>query len=135
VIGLDTNVLIRYVTQDDAKQAAAASRLFEHVLSLERPGFVCLVTLCEIAWVLADCYDADKARIQSVIEGLLSSRQIVVEDAELVWKALRAWEGSSADFSDALVGQTLVARGCEKIVTFDKAAARLPDFELLTAIA
>ena len=66
-----------------------------------------------------------------VIEGLLGSRQVVVEDADLVWKALRAWEKSSADFSDALVGQALVAHGCEKVVTFDKAAAKLPNFELL----
>ncbi|MGZ5598183.1 MAG: PIN domain-containing protein [Usitatibacter sp.] len=131
MIGLDTNVIVRYVTQDDARQSAAASRLFERVLTTERPGFVGLVTLCEIAWVLADCYDAGKARIATVIEGLLGSRQLVVEEAEVVWKALQAWEESSADFSDALLGQVLRARGCEKIVTFDKAAARLPDFELL----
>jgi predicted nucleic-acid-binding protein len=131
VIGLDTNVIVRYVTQDDARQSAAASRLFERVLTTEQPGFVGLVTLCEIAWVLADCYDAGKAQIAAVIEGLLSSRQLVVEEAEVVWKALRTWDKSSADFSDALLGQVLRARGCDKVVTFDKAAARLPDFELL----
>lgn len=131
MIGLDTNVIVRYVTQDDARQSAAASRLFERVLTTEQPGFVGLVTLCEIAWVLADCYDAGKAQIAAVIEGLLASRQLVVEEAEVVWKALRAWDKSSADFSDALLGQVLRARGCEKVVTFDKAAARLPDFELL----
>jgi predicted nucleic-acid-binding protein len=131
VIGLDTNVVIRYLTQDDAKQAALASRLFEHTLSVERPGFISLITLCEIAWVLAECYEADKARIRGVIEGLLGSKQIIVEDAELVWKALRSWEKSPADFSDALMGQALAARGCDKIVTFDKSAAKLPGFELL----
>ena len=131
MIGLDTNVVVRYVTQDDAKQAAAATRLFEQVLSVERPGLIGLMTLCEIAWVLAECYGADEPRIMQVIEGLLGSRQVVVEEADLVWKALRAWERSSADFSDALVGQVLVAQGCEKVVTFDKAAAKLPNFELL----
>lgn len=131
MIGLDTNVIVRYVTQDDARQSAAASRLFERILTTEQPGFVGLVTLCEVAWVLADCYDAGKARIAAVIEGLLSSRQLVVEEAEVVWKALRTWDKSSADFSDALLGQVLRARGCKKVVTFDKAAARLPDFELL----
>ena len=131
MIGLDTNVVIRYLTQDDAKQAALASRLFEHTLSAEHPGFVGFITLCEIAWVLTECYDADKAQIRAVMEGLLSSKQILVEEAELVWKALRAWEKSSADFSDALMGQAAAARGCEKVVTFDKAAARLPGFELL----
>jgi predicted nucleic-acid-binding protein len=132
VIGLDTNVVVRYLTQDDTRQAAAASRLFEQTLSVERPGLVSLVTLCEIVWVLADCYGADKARLGEVVEGLLASKQLVVEDAELVWKALRAWERSTADFSDALMGQTLAAKGCKRIVTFEKAAARLPGFELLT---
>lgn len=131
MIGLDTNVIVRYVTQDDARQSAAASRLFERVLTTEQPGFVGLVTLCEVAWVLADCYDAGKARIAAVIEGLLGTRQLVVEEAEVVWKALRTWDKSSADFSDALLGQVLRARGCEKVVTFNKAAAKLPDFELL----
>lgn len=131
MIGLDTNVVIRYVTQDDARQAAAATRLFEHVLSGERPGFVSLITLCEIAWVLAECYEADKPRILAVIETLLASRQVAVEESELVWKAVRAWDKSAADFSDALLGQVCVARGCERAVTFDKAAARLPGFELL----
>jgi predicted nucleic-acid-binding protein len=131
VIGLDTNVLVRYVTQDDAKQAAAATRLFEHTLSVERPGFVCLITLCELAWVLAECYDADKARIVAVIDGLLASRQVMVEEPERVWKALRMWEESSADFSDALVGEVLAANGCDKVVTFDKVASKLPGFELL----
>ncbi len=131
MIGLDTNVVIRYLTQDDVKQAAVATKLFEHTLSVELPGFVSLITLCEIAWVLAESYDADKARIRAVIEGLLASKQIIVEEADLVWKALRAWGKSSADFSDALMGQALTARGCKRIVTFDKSAARLPGFELL----
>jgi predicted nucleic-acid-binding protein len=131
VIGLDTNVIVRYVTQDDARQSAAASKLFERELTNERPGFVGLITLCEVAWVLAECYDADKVRIAEVIEALLGSRQLLVEESEVVWKALRAWEKSSADFADVLVGQILVARGCEKVVTFDKAAAKLPAFELL----
>jgi len=131
VIGLDTNVLVRYVTQDDPKQAAAATRLLERGLSVEHPGFICHITLCELAWVLADCYDAGKERIVAVIDGLLASKQLMVEEPERVWRALRAWEESSADFSDALVGEILVGDGCETVVTFDKAAARLPRFELL----
>lgn len=133
MIGLDTNVVVRYLTQDEPKQAAAASKLFEHVLSVEQPGFISLITLCEIVWVLADCYDAGKPRILAVVEGLLGSRQLLVEDAELVWKATRTWQASSADFSDALTGEVFAARGCAKAVTFDKAAGRLPGFELLSS--
>jgi len=132
VIGLDTNVIVRYIVQDDAKQAAVATRLFEGVLTAEQPGVITLVTICETAWVLSQCYEADKARIHEVIQALLGSRQLLVEQSELVWKALRAWEKSSADLSDALVGEILAAQGCEKVMTFDKSAAKLPGFELLS---
>jgi predicted nucleic-acid-binding protein len=131
VIGLDTNVVVRYLTQDDPRQAAAATRLFEKTLSTESPGFISAVTLCEICWVLAEAYGADRARIRTVVEGLLGSKQIVVESAELAWKALRAWEGSTADFSDALIGEVAAAHGAESVATFDKAAAKLPRFRLL----
>jgi predicted nucleic-acid-binding protein len=131
VIGLDTNVIVRYVTQDDPRQSAVATRLFEKTLSAENPGFVSAITLCEICWVLAECYGADRERIRAVLEGLLGSKQVVVEAAEIAWKALRAWQGSAADFSDALIGEIAAAHGAEEVVTFDKAAAKLPRFRLL----
>ena len=131
MIGLDTNVIVRYVTQDDPRQAAAATRVFERERSEDEPGFVSLITLCETVWVLADCYSADKAGVRAVVEGLLTSRQLMVEEAESVWKALRAWTSASADFSDVLVGQVALAHGCGKVLTFDKAAAKLPGFALL----
>ena len=131
MIGLDTNVLVRYLVQDDPRQSAIATRFIEGTLSAEDPGFVASVTLCEIAWVLAESYGADRKRIREVIERLLATKQLVVEQAELVWKALRAWEGVNTDFSDALIGQIAIAHGGEKTVTFDRTAARLPGFELL----
>jgi len=131
VIGLDTNVIVRYLVQDEPKQAALATRIVERSLSPENPGFVTSITLCEVAWVLAECYAADGKRVRDVIEGLLASKQILVERAELAWKALRAWDASGADFSDALIGQTVTALGGEKTLTFDRAAAKLPGFELL----
>jgi len=129
--GLDTNVVIRYVVQDDARQSALATRLIERSLSQENPGFITTVTLCEIAWVLADCYSADKERIRDVIEALLATKQLKIESADLVWRALKAWGSSSADFSDALIGQIVIANSGSKTVTFDKAAAKLQGFELL----
>ena len=103
----------------------------EKTLSAENPGFIAVITLCEIVWVLTECYHADRQRIRAVIEGLLGTKQIVVEAPELVWKALRAWQDSSADLSDALIGEIAAAAGAGKVVTFDKAAARLERFELL----
>jgi len=131
VIGIDTNVLVRYLAQDDPKQSAVATRFIEGRLSAENPGFVSAVTLCEIAWVLAESYGADRKRIRDTVESLLATKQLVIERAELVWKALRAWEGVSADFSDALIGQIAIAHGAEKTATFDRTAAKLPGFELL----
>jgi predicted nucleic-acid-binding protein len=131
VIGLDTNVVVRYVVQDDARQAAVATRLFERNLSPDNPGFVSCITLCETAWVLAECYDAGREQIAKVLEGLLASKQLVVEQPDAAWKALRAWRASSADFADALIGQIVAAHGGEKTVTFDRAAAKLAGFELL----
>lgn len=131
MIGLDTNVIVRYLVQDDPKQSAAATRFIEGSISPERPGLITCITLCEVVWVLAECYGAGRSRITEVLEGLLSAKQLAVEDADLVWKALRAWDASAADFSDALIGQIVVARGGEKTVTFDRAAAKLPGFELL----
>lgn len=131
MIGLDTNVVVRYLAQDDARQSAAATHLIEKTLSPEHPGFVTLVTLAELEWVLEECYGADRAQVAAAIEGLLTSRQIVVERSEAAWRALRAWKGGAAELSDALVGQVALASGCGKIVTFDKAAAKLPGFERL----
>ena len=131
MIGLDTNVVVRYITQDDARQAAIANRLFEKTLSPDDPGFVSIVTLCEIAWVLADCYGVDDDRIRAVMEGLLGSKQLQVESSELVWKALRAWQGSGADFADVMIGEVCIGQGASHVATFDKRASRLASFKLL----
>jgi len=131
LIGLDTNVVVRYLVQDDRAQAAAATALIERTLSADSPGLIAGITLCEIVWVLTECYAADRSRIDAVIEGLLTSRQLVVEAAEQVWNALSDWRASDADFSDALIGRLVTAQGGAKTVTFDRSAAKLPGFELL----
>ena len=132
MIGLDTNVVVRYLVQDDALQSATATRLIERTLAPENPGLITIIVLCEIVWVLAESYGAGRERIATVLRGLLSARQIVVERADLAWRALRAWERSPADFSDALVGELVAASGGSKTLTFDKSAAKLPGFELLS---
>lgn len=131
MIGLDTNVVVRYLVQDDRAQAAVATALIERTLDAESPGLITGITLCEIVWVLAECYAADRSRIDAVIEGLLTSRQLVVEASEEVWNALSDWRDSDADFSDALIGRLVAAQGGEKTVTFDRSAAKLPRFQLL----
>jgi predicted nucleic-acid-binding protein len=131
VLGLDTNVVVRYLAQDDVRQSAAATRLFEKTLLPDNPGFISCIVLCELAWVLAECYGADRRRIRQALEGLLASKQIVVEAPDLVRRALRAWDESGADFADALIGELSKQNGASATLTFDRAAAKLPGFELL----
>jgi predicted nucleic-acid-binding protein len=131
VLGLDTNVVVRYLAQDDPRQSAAATRVFEKVLDPDNPGFVSSIVLCELAWVLAECYGADRARIRAAVEGLLTAKQIVVEAPDVVRRALRAWSEGTADFADAMIGEIAARNDAAKTLTFDRAAAKLPGFELL----
>jgi predicted nucleic-acid-binding protein len=131
LIGLDSNIVIRYLVQDDKKQSAAATRFIEKSLTTDVPGYINHITLCEIVWVLQRCYGVTKQQLRDIIEGLLTTKQLIVENVEVAWKALRAYDANSADFCDALIGQANVQSGCEHTVTFDKKAASLPGFDLL----
>ena len=131
MIGLDTNVVIRYLVQDDKKQSAAATRFIEKSLTADVPGYINHITLCEIVWVLQRCYDVTKQQLRDIIEGLLTTKQFIVENVEVAWKALRGYDANRADFCDALIGQANIHSGCEHTVTFDKKAASLPGFDLL----
>lgn len=131
MIGLDTNVVIRYLVQDDKKQSALATRFIEKTLTVEAPGYINHVTLCEITWVLQRCYGVTKAQLKAIIESVLTTKQLLVENVEVVWKALRAFNANNADFCDALIGQANIHDGCEHTVTFDKKAAALSGFDFL----
>jgi predicted nucleic-acid-binding protein len=123
MIGLDTNVLVRYIMQDDAVQSAAASRLLES-LTTETPGFVPMVAAVELAWVLSSAYELDRRQMVEAFEALLRTKEIVVERAEVIWKALRLFAGSNADFADCLIERSAAEAGCTRTMTFDRAAAK-----------
>jgi predicted nucleic-acid-binding protein len=123
MIGLDTNVLVRYIMQDDAKQSALANRLIDS-LTAESPGYVALVSVVEIAWVLGSAYDLERAQLVQAFEGLLRTKELVVENAETVWKAVRSFQSSNADFADCLLERAAAVAGCVKTMTFDRAAAK-----------
>ena len=131
MIGLDTNVVIRYLVQDDKKQSLAATRFIEKSLTTDAPGYINHISLCEIVWVLQRCYGVTKPQVREIIEGLLTTKQLNVENVEVTWKALRAFDVNSVDFCDALIGQINIHSGCEHTVTFDKKVASLPGFDLL----
>lgn len=123
MIGLDTNVLVRYIAQDDARQSPEATRCIES-LTPEAPGYVSLVVIVELVWVLGSCYDLNDTEVGSVLEGLLRARELVVAESETVWKALRLFKGGSADFADCLIQCAGVDAGCDFTLTFDRGAVK-----------
>ena len=131
MIGLDTNVLVRYVTQDDPVQSAKASDLIESLTTLS-PGFVSLVSVVELVWVLQSCYQSAKSEVVVVLETLLRTRELTVEHAETLWQALRRFTASTADFADCLIERCAHAAGCEYTATFDLNAAKAAGMKRLT---
>jgi predicted nucleic-acid-binding protein len=122
MIGLDTNVLVRYLTQDDAAQSALANQVIEEQLTPRNPGFISSIVLVEVVWVLETCYDQTQSAIEAIVNGLLTTRQLVVDEADLVYLALKRFLGGNADFSDALIAVISENRGCSSTLTFDKKA-------------
>lgn len=121
--GLDTNVLVRYVMQDDARQAARATALIES-FSAEEPGFVPVVTVVELVWVLAGSYGLARAQVAAALEALLRAKELVVERADIVTQALKRYGTGGADFADALIERLAVSAGCTATMTFDAGAAK-----------
>jgi predicted nucleic-acid-binding protein len=115
-----------------AGQSGRASRLIEKTLSSEEPGFISLVVLAEVVWVLVSLYSVDRAGVTEVVGGLLTTEQLRVASAELVWRAKRRYEESKADFSDTLIAEYAAAAGRKRAVTFDRTAAATSGSELLT---
>lgn len=129
MIGLDTNILVRFLMVDDPAQSARAARVME-TLSEEEPGFVSVVVLAETVWVLDRFYRQDRATIADVVQELLSSDSLALEHSAAVAWALGATRDQGADFADALIGAIAAEAGCERTLTFDRRAARLPGFTL-----
>jgi len=130
MIGLDTNVLVRYIMQDETKQAPLAARLVES-LSAQSPGFLPLVAVVELSWVLSSAYGLGRDQLVEAFEGVLRAKELVTERADLVWKALRAFQSANADFADCLIALSAASAGCEKTMTFDRAAAKTGGMTLL----
>jgi len=123
MIGLDTNVLVRYIMQDDAKQSLLATKLVES-LTVDMPGFVALVAVVELVWVLSSSYGLERPQVVAALEALLRTKEIVTEGADVVWKAVRTFRDSSADFADCLIERSAASAGCERTMTFDRGAAK-----------
>lgn len=123
MIGLDTNVLVRYIMQDDAKQSPKATALIES-LSSDNPGFITLVSVVELYWVLTSSYDLTGQQVKQSLEVLLRTKQIIVDRSDQVLRALRVFDEGKADFADCLIERTAVSAGCAQTMTFDVGAAK-----------
>ncbi len=134
MIGLDTNVLARYLAQDDARQSAAATRLVEKEISIASPGFVSLVVIAELCWVLHRLYSATMDELVTMLEDLLHTPQFQIEQRDIVQAAIQRFKQRSprkSGVTDALIAQIAASAGCTHTVSFDKAAVRSAGMTLL----
>jgi predicted nucleic-acid-binding protein len=122
MIGLDTNIVVRYLTHDDPAQTTAAVSVMDS-LSSDSPGFLSLIVIAELVWVLETSYRFKKKEVEQVLEALLRSKELVIERAEIVAQALRKFSASRADFADCLIERSAHAAECQHTVTFDRNAA------------
>ncbi|MGZ8992638.1 MAG: PIN domain-containing protein [Burkholderiaceae bacterium] len=124
MIGLDSNVLVRYLTQDDPVQSARATRLIERQLSEKAPGFISLIVLVELWWVLKRLYRATGVELRQTVQDLLDTRQFVLEQRGAVIQAVKKLD-AAGDIADSLIVELARAAGCERMVTFDTDARRV----------
>ena len=131
MIGLDTNVLVRYIMQDDPKQSPKATELIES-LDGDNPGFVTVISVVELYWVLTSCYDLTNEQFKQALEVLLRTKQILVDRADQVLRALRVFGDGKADFADCLIERTAAGAGCARTMTFDVGAAKHAGMSLIS---
>ena len=129
MIGIDTNVLVRYATQDDPDQSALADDAISGFTE-SNPGFVGAITLAESVWVLRRVYRVDSQAVATFVSFLLDAREIVLEHPAAVRRSLAATSGDER-FTDCLIAEIGADAGCEHTLTFDRRAAHLPHVRLL----
>lgn len=131
MIGLDTNVLVRYLAQDDPVQSRRATQIIERQLAEDCPAFISLVTLVETVWVLDRVYGLPDGEIAAAVERILQADTFVVQNEQEAFTAMVALKTGAGTFSDALIGALGAWAGCTATLTFDKKTKRLKQFQLL----
>ena len=130
MIGIDTNVLVRYLAQDDPAQCLRADRLLES-LTVDEPGFIPIAAVVELVWVMQNAYKKTKEEMIAFLEGLLRTEELVVENADVVWQAVHAYARANADFADCLIERSAHQARCTHTVTLDERAAKSAGMTLL----
>ena len=129
MIGLDSNVVLRYLVQDDPEQSKAATRLIES-LDQREPGFITIAASVEISWVLMKSYGVDRATLAEAFDLLLASRELVLQHSDCVRVAIDRVR-AGGDFADAVISELGRREGCRLTLTFDRRAARQGDMTLI----
>lgn len=129
--GLDTNVLVRYLTEDDVTQSRKAAALIETAVARGDRLFIGAIVLCELAWVLRWAYDVSKDDLVTTLERILATSQFIIGDKDVVRRALDGYRRGKADFADYVIGESHRAGGAAGTVTFDRRLRGSAAFELL----
>jgi len=128
MLGIDTNVLVRFLVRDQEAQFEKARKLIKREVAARRRVFVSLLVLLETEWVLRSRYGLPKIEIIAAISGLLDATDVQFEDESAIEEALFVWKDNAADFADCLIGAQNRRLGCRVTVTFDAKASKLPGF-------
>jgi len=131
MIGLDTNILVRYLTQDDPKQSRKANAEIEKGLSAGEIFFIADIVVCELVWVLETAYGYDRREIHLVLEDILRTRQFRFENKDLLWKSLADYRNKKGDFADHLIGHAGHKASCCETLTFDAGLRNNPMFRVV----
>ena len=131
MIGLDTNVLVRYFAQDDPVQSLKASEIMELRLTENEPGFVSVMTMVEMVCVLSSIYELSDQEVASAVERMLQADTLFIQNEQEVFTATVALKAGRGSFADALIGALGTWAGCASTLTFDRKASRLGNFEII----
>jgi predicted nucleic-acid-binding protein len=128
MLGIDTNVLVRFLVRDDEIQFEKARKLIKREVDAEEDVFVSLLVLLETEWVLRSRYSLQKTEIMEAISGLLDASEVRLEDEPAIEETLLTWRDSATDFADCLIGAHNRRMGCRATATFDTKGLKLPSF-------
>ena len=131
MIGIDTNVLVRYLTEDDEIQSVKAIELIDEYTGTNGAIFINNIVVCELIWVLERGYKYNKDQIITVLKSILTTVEFCFEDHQILWVSATEYAGSAANFSDILIGQLNSQNNCSKTFTFDKKASGLSVFTIM----
>jgi len=128
MLGIDTNVLVRFLVRDDEVQFEKARKLIKREVVAGRRVFVNQLVLMETEWVLRSRYTVSKHQIIEAISGLLDAADVQFEDEPAIEETLFIWKDTSADFADCLIGVRNIRMGCRATISFDAKASKLQGF-------